>query len=104
MANFIPKPTIIEAAGQPPKSIEEFIGRVNGTGPMAIPVPAIRPKRQPFPVEVAVLLEIVRQPFRKCQAWSPLGPGQGLGGSGPAADCFGYIVSQQCHGRHLPGV
>ena len=29
MANFIPKPTIIEAAGQPPKVIEEFVGRVN---------------------------------------------------------------------------
>ena len=29
MATFIQKPTIIEAAGQPPKSIEEFIGRVN---------------------------------------------------------------------------
>ena len=29
MATFIQKPTIIEAAGHPPKSIEEFIGRVN---------------------------------------------------------------------------
>ena len=29
MATFIQKPTIIEAAGQPPKSIEEFVGRVN---------------------------------------------------------------------------
>jgi len=29
MATFIQKPTVIEAAGQPPKSIEEFIGRVN---------------------------------------------------------------------------
>ncbi len=29
MATFIQKPTLIEAAGQPPKSIEEFIGRVN---------------------------------------------------------------------------
>ena len=29
MAIFVQKPTIIEAAGQPPKSIEEFIGRVN---------------------------------------------------------------------------
>jgi mannose-6-phosphate isomerase-like protein (cupin superfamily) len=29
VAVFIPKPAIIEAAGQPPKSIEEFIGRVN---------------------------------------------------------------------------
>jgi mannose-6-phosphate isomerase-like protein (cupin superfamily) len=29
MATFIQKPTIIEAAGQPPKSIEEFIGQVN---------------------------------------------------------------------------
>ena len=29
MATFIQKPTIINAPGQPPKSIEEFIGRVN---------------------------------------------------------------------------
>jgi mannose-6-phosphate isomerase-like protein (cupin superfamily) len=29
MATHIPKPTRIEAAGRPPKTIEEFIGRVN---------------------------------------------------------------------------
>jgi mannose-6-phosphate isomerase-like protein (cupin superfamily) len=29
MAILIPKPTVIHAAGQPPKSIEEFVGRVN---------------------------------------------------------------------------
>jgi mannose-6-phosphate isomerase-like protein (cupin superfamily) len=29
MAKFIPGPTKIEAAGHPPKRIEEFIGRVN---------------------------------------------------------------------------
>lgn len=29
MATYIQKPTIITAAGQPPKRIEEFIGRVN---------------------------------------------------------------------------
>ena len=31
MANFIQKPTTIKAAGEPPKSIEEFIGRVNSS-------------------------------------------------------------------------
>ena len=31
LGNFIQKPTVIEAAGQPPKSIEEFIGRVNSS-------------------------------------------------------------------------
>ena len=37
MAAFIQKPTIVEAAGQPPKSIEEFIGRVNsGTAAVSI--------------------------------------------------------------------
>jgi len=37
MANFIPNPTIIEAAGQPPKSFQEFIGRVNsGTAAVSI--------------------------------------------------------------------
>ena len=37
MAAFFPKPTVIQAAGQPPKSIEEFIGRVNsGTGTVSI--------------------------------------------------------------------
>ena len=29
MATLIQKPTVIEAAGQPPKCIEEFVGRVN---------------------------------------------------------------------------
>jgi mannose-6-phosphate isomerase-like protein (cupin superfamily) len=37
MATLIQKPTIIEAAGQPPKSIEEFVGRVNsGTAAVSI--------------------------------------------------------------------
>jgi mannose-6-phosphate isomerase-like protein (cupin superfamily) len=37
LATFMQKPTIIEAAGQPPKSIEEFIGRVNsGTTAVSI--------------------------------------------------------------------
>jgi quercetin dioxygenase-like cupin family protein len=29
MPTFIPKPTVFPAAGEPPKIIEEFIGRVN---------------------------------------------------------------------------
>jgi mannose-6-phosphate isomerase-like protein (cupin superfamily) len=29
MATLIPKPTRVQAAGHPPKSIEEFVGRVN---------------------------------------------------------------------------
>ncbi|MBI3837737.1 MAG: cupin [Planctomycetia bacterium] len=37
MAIHIPKPTKIQAAGQPPKSIEEFVGRVNsGTSEVSI--------------------------------------------------------------------
>ena len=37
MATFIRKPTLIEAAGRPPKSIEEFIGQVNsGTAAVSI--------------------------------------------------------------------
>jgi mannose-6-phosphate isomerase-like protein (cupin superfamily) len=37
MPIFIPKPTLIEAAGHPPKTIEEFIGRVNsGTSSASI--------------------------------------------------------------------
>jgi mannose-6-phosphate isomerase-like protein (cupin superfamily) len=37
MAKFIEKPTVIEAAGFPPKTIEEFIGRVNsGTSALSI--------------------------------------------------------------------
>ena len=36
MTIFIQKPTVIQAAGQPPKLIEEFIGRVNsGTSAVA---------------------------------------------------------------------
>ncbi|HZH81686.1 MAG TPA: cupin domain-containing protein [Phototrophicaceae bacterium] len=29
MPTFVPKPTVVPAAGEPPKIIEEFIGRVN---------------------------------------------------------------------------
>jgi mannose-6-phosphate isomerase-like protein (cupin superfamily) len=29
MPSLIPTPTVIEAAGEPPKQIEEFVGRVN---------------------------------------------------------------------------
>ena len=29
MAKFVPKPTVIPAAGEPPKVVEEFVGRVN---------------------------------------------------------------------------
>ncbi len=37
MATYIQKPTTIEAAGQPPKLIEEFTGRVNsGTTAVSI--------------------------------------------------------------------
>lgn len=37
LATYIQKPTIIEAAGHPPKSIEEFIGRANsGTAAVSI--------------------------------------------------------------------
>lgn len=37
MATYIRKPTIVEAAGHPPKSIEEYIGRVNsGTTAVSI--------------------------------------------------------------------
>ena len=37
MATYIQKPTVIQAAGQPPKSIEEFVGRVNsGTTAVSI--------------------------------------------------------------------
>lgn len=37
MATFIDKPTRIEATGQPPKTIEEFVGRVNsGTDALSI--------------------------------------------------------------------
>jgi len=37
MATLIEKPTTIQAAGQPPKLIEEFIGRVNsGTAAVSI--------------------------------------------------------------------
>ena len=37
MANKIDHPTVVEAAGNPPKIIEEFFGRVNtGTGAVSI--------------------------------------------------------------------
>ncbi len=37
MATLIPKPTLIQAAGDPPKKIEEFVGRANsGTAAVSI--------------------------------------------------------------------
>jgi ethanolamine utilization protein EutQ (cupin superfamily) len=37
MPKLIPSPTLVEAAGQPPKRIEEFVGRVNsGTAAVSI--------------------------------------------------------------------
>jgi mannose-6-phosphate isomerase-like protein (cupin superfamily) len=37
MATFIEKPTVVQAVGNKPKVIEEFIGRVNsGTAPVSI--------------------------------------------------------------------
>jgi mannose-6-phosphate isomerase-like protein (cupin superfamily) len=37
MAKYIEKPTVIEAAGFPPKTIEEYVGRVNsGTSAVSI--------------------------------------------------------------------
>jgi mannose-6-phosphate isomerase-like protein (cupin superfamily) len=37
MVKVIPKPTVIQAAGNKPKRIEEFIGRVNsGTGALSV--------------------------------------------------------------------
>ena len=38
MPRLIPTPTIIEAAGHPPKKIEEFIGRVNSPGDSALSI------------------------------------------------------------------
>ena len=37
MAILIQKPTVIQAAGQPPKLIEEFVGRVN-SGSVAVSI------------------------------------------------------------------
>ncbi len=37
MPRFIPAPAVVEAAGNKPKIIEEYVGRVNtGTGPVSI--------------------------------------------------------------------
>jgi mannose-6-phosphate isomerase-like protein (cupin superfamily) len=41
MALFIPKPTIIQAAGEPPKLIEEFVGRVD-TGTTAVSIARVK--------------------------------------------------------------
>jgi mannose-6-phosphate isomerase-like protein (cupin superfamily) len=59
---FIQKPTVIEAAGSPPKSIEEFIGRVNsGTAAVSIarmksPAGWIEPGQTPEFDEYTVVL------------------------------------------------
>lgn len=41
MANLIPKPAVVEAAGNKPKLIEEFVGRVN-SGTAAVSVARMR--------------------------------------------------------------
>jgi mannose-6-phosphate isomerase-like protein (cupin superfamily) len=62
MATLIPKPTSIQAAGQPPKLIEEFIGRVNsGTAAVSIarmksPPGWIEPRQTPEFDEYTVVL------------------------------------------------
>ena len=63
MPDFIPEPTRIEAAGTPPKTIEEFVGRVN-TGHEAVSVarmvaPAgwVEPGQRPEFDEVTLVLK-----------------------------------------------
>ena len=62
MATFISKPTVIEAAGRPPKLIEEFAGRVNsGTAAVSIarmksPAGWSEPEQTPEFDEYAVVL------------------------------------------------
>ena len=46
MATLIPKPTVIEAAGNKPKLIEEFFGRVN-SGTAATSIARMRKFTQP---------------------------------------------------------
>lgn len=41
MAKLIPSPTVVEAAGEPPKRIEEFVGRVN-SGDAAVSIAHMR--------------------------------------------------------------
>jgi mannose-6-phosphate isomerase-like protein (cupin superfamily) len=63
MPFFIEKPTVIEAAGSPPKSIEEYVGRVN-TGHRQVSVARMRspegwvePGQRPQFREVTLVLE-----------------------------------------------
>jgi mannose-6-phosphate isomerase-like protein (cupin superfamily) len=62
MAQFIPSPTRIEAQGTPPKTIEEFVGRVNSrTGALSIarmvsPSGWNEPAQKPEFVEFTVVL------------------------------------------------
>jgi mannose-6-phosphate isomerase-like protein (cupin superfamily) len=63
MAVFIGKPTIVEAAGNKPKLIEEFIGRVNTSTPamsiarMSSPAGWTEPGQRPDFDEYTVVLE-----------------------------------------------
>jgi mannose-6-phosphate isomerase-like protein (cupin superfamily) len=62
MATYIQKPTVIDAAGRPPKLIEEFIGRVNsGTAAVSIarmksPSGWVEPEQTPEFDEYTVVL------------------------------------------------
>lgn len=63
MALFVDKPTFVQAAGNKPKSIEEFIGRVNTHTPelsiarMSSPAGWIEPGQRPDFDEYTVVLE-----------------------------------------------
>jgi mannose-6-phosphate isomerase-like protein (cupin superfamily) len=63
MALFVGKPTIVQAAGNKPKLIEEFIGRVNTSTPavsiarMSSPSGWIEPGQRPDFDEYTIVLE-----------------------------------------------
>jgi quercetin dioxygenase-like cupin family protein len=62
MPTLIPKPTVIEAAGNVPKRIEEFVGRVNSgashvsVAKMTSPVGWMEPGQRPDFEEVTLVL------------------------------------------------
>jgi len=63
MPQLIPAPTIVQAAGQPPKRIEEYVGRVNSghnqlsVARMVSPVGWQEPGQRPEFLEVTVVLK-----------------------------------------------
>jgi mannose-6-phosphate isomerase-like protein (cupin superfamily) len=84
MPRFIAQPTLIEAAGQPPKKIEEFIGHVNSGTPeisiarMTSPSGWLEPGQTPQFTEYTVVLRGTLRVESKDGCFTDVAAGQAI--------------------------